>query len=67
VFISLFAHAASYRSSGSFPSYLRRVTVNRCMNARASAHETHRVASAEAALQGIADRAPDPDFAAHEE
>jgi RNA polymerase sigma-70 factor (ECF subfamily) len=59
VFISLFAHAKSYRPSGSFPSYLRRVTVNRCMNARASAHESHRAASGEAALQEAADPAPD--------
>jgi RNA polymerase sigma-70 factor, ECF subfamily len=61
VFISLFAHARSYRSTGSFPSYLRRVTVNRCMNLRASAHETHRAASADAALQDVVDSAPDPE------
>ncbi len=61
VFISLFARASSYRSSGSFPSYLRRVTVNRCMNARASAHETHRVASADVALKEVVDRSPDPE------
>jgi RNA polymerase sigma-70 factor, ECF subfamily len=59
LFISLFARATSYRSSGSFPSYLRRVTVNRCMNARASAHETHRAAST--ALQDVVDRTPDPE------
>lgn len=61
VFISLFARATSYRPSGSFPSYLRRVTVNRCMNTRASAHETHRVASPEAALLEVVDGAPDPE------
>jgi RNA polymerase sigma-70 factor (ECF subfamily) len=61
VFISLFAHARSYRQSGSFPGYLRRMTVNRCVNARASAHAAHRVSSSEAALRDIADRSPDPE------
>ncbi len=61
VFISLFAHARSYRQVGSFASYLRRVTVNRCMNSRASAHETHRATSAGAGLGDVVDRAPDPE------
>jgi RNA polymerase sigma-70 factor, ECF subfamily len=61
VFISLFAHARTYRQGGSFLAYLRRMTVNRCMNARASAHETHRDASSGAILGDIADRAPDPE------
>jgi RNA polymerase sigma-70 factor, ECF subfamily len=61
VFVSLFARARSYRQSGSFPTYLRRVTVNRCMNARASARETRRVGAADSALRDIVDRAPDPE------
>jgi RNA polymerase sigma-70 factor, ECF subfamily len=61
VFISLFAHAKSYRPTGGFLGYLRRVTVNRCVNMRASAHETHRLSSADAALHDIADGAPDPE------
>ena len=61
VFIALFVHATPYRQSGSFPSYLRRVTVNRCLNARASAYETHRAASADTALQDVSDRALDPE------
>ena len=40
VFVSLFARARYYRPTASFPSYLRRVTVNRCINARASTHRT---------------------------
>jgi RNA polymerase sigma-70 factor (ECF subfamily) len=55
VFVSVFAHARSYRPTGSFLSYLRRVTVNRCINARASAHETRRDPSGEAALHDVMD------------
>lgn len=61
VFISLFAHARTYRQVGSFLSYLRRMTVNRCMNARATAHETHRATSGGAGLGDVADRAPNPE------
>lgn len=61
VFLSLFAHAKSYRPTGNFLSYLRRLTVNRCMNVRASAHETRRVQSADAVLRDVADQAPDPE------
>ncbi len=61
VFLSVFAHARAYRPRGSFLSYLRCVTVNRCINARASAHETRRVVSADAVLREVADRAPDPE------
>lgn len=64
VFISVFAHAKSYRPTAGLPSYLRRVTVNRCINARASAHEAHRLTSddAQAALRDVADRNPDPEI-----
>ena len=58
VFISLFAHARSYRPRGSFLRYLRRMTVNRCMNVRASAHESRRVMSADAVRSDLADGAP---------
>jgi RNA polymerase sigma-70 factor (ECF subfamily) len=61
VFLSLFAHAKSYRPTGTFLSYLRRVTANRCMNVRASAHETRRVQSADAVLREVADQSPDPE------
>ena len=60
VFISLFAHARSYRPRGSFLQYLRRMTVNRCMNVRASAHEARRALSADAVHWNLADGAPDP-------
>jgi RNA polymerase sigma-70 factor, ECF subfamily len=60
VFVSLFARAKSYRPTASFQSYLRRVTVNRCINARASAHRAHRLEASEVTLSELADRAPDP-------
>ncbi len=63
VFISLFARAGSYRPTASFLTFLRRVTVNRCINARASAHEAHRLPSTdpETALSDVADGMPDPE------
>jgi len=61
VFVSLFARARCYRPTASFPSYLRRVTVNRCINARASAHKTHRLEASDAILSETADRAPNPE------
>jgi RNA polymerase sigma-70 factor, ECF subfamily len=61
VFVSLLGHAKSYRPTGRFLSYLRRVTVNRCINARASAHEARREGSSEAALLEIAHPDPNPE------
>ena len=61
VFVSVFAHAKSYRPTGRFLSYLRRVTVNRCINARASAHEVRREESAEAVLHDVVDSDPNPE------
>jgi len=61
VFVSVFAHARSYRPTGSFLSYLRRVTVNRCINARASAHLARRHPSSEEALRELVDHGPGPE------
>jgi RNA polymerase sigma-70 factor (ECF subfamily) len=61
VFVSVFANARAYRPTGSFLSYLRRVTVNRCINARASAHVARRDPSGEAALRDVVDHAPGPE------
>ena len=61
VFVSVFAHARSYRPTGSFLSYLRRVTVNRCINARASAHAARRHPSSEDVLREVVDHSPGPE------
>jgi RNA polymerase sigma-70 factor (ECF subfamily) len=59
VFVAVFAHARSYRPTASFASYLRRITVNRCINARSSAHEARREERSDAALERVADGGPD--------
>ncbi len=61
VFVSVFAHARSYRFTASFVSYLRRVTVNRCINARASAHAARRDPSGEEALRAAVGHDPGPE------
>jgi RNA polymerase sigma-70 factor (ECF subfamily) len=43
VFVSLLSRASSYRPTAAFSTYLRRVTVNRCINERASARYRRQV------------------------
>lgn len=61
VFISLFAHARRYRPSASFLAFLRRVTVNRCINARAEAFAARREPASDEALLQVVDERPDPE------
>jgi RNA polymerase sigma-70 factor, ECF subfamily len=61
VFIALFTRAKAYRHVAAFTAYLRRLTVNRCINTRASAHEAHRSTTAEAVLFQVPDAHPDPE------
>ena len=61
VFVSLFSHARAYRSAGKFQAFLRRITVNRCINERASARNRRTSGSADPALDTVADHAPDPE------
>jgi RNA polymerase sigma-70 factor, ECF subfamily len=56
IFVSLFSHARAYRPTASFSSYLRRVTVNRCLNEQASARNRYRQRSSEPELETIAAR-----------
>jgi RNA polymerase sigma-70 factor (ECF subfamily) len=60
VFVSLFTHAKSYRPTASFMTFLRRVTANRCINARETAFTSRREGLAEEALLGVPDPRPDP-------
>jgi RNA polymerase sigma-70 factor (ECF subfamily) len=53
VFVSLFSHAKAYRPTASFSSYLRRITVNRCLNERASARNRRRQEGFEPELEAI--------------
>jgi len=59
VFVSLFSHAKAYRPTASFWSYLRRVTVNRCINERTLAQNRRRQDVPETALDQIAARGLD--------
>jgi len=61
VFISFFAHARTYRPSASFLAFLRRVTVNRCINARAEAFAARREPGSDEALRQVVDEHPDPE------
>jgi RNA polymerase sigma-70 factor (ECF subfamily) len=61
VFISILQSAARYRPAGSFLAYLRRVTVHRCINARAAGFEARRAPDGEDALLAIPDPRPDPE------
>jgi RNA polymerase sigma-70 factor, ECF subfamily len=61
VFISLFTHARTYRPSTTLLGFLRRVTVNRCINARAGAFEGRREPQADEALLRIPDVRLDPE------
>jgi RNA polymerase sigma-70 factor, ECF subfamily len=61
VFISVFEHARAFRPLTSFLSFLRRVTVNRCINVRAGAFEARSEPRGEAALLDVADKNPGPD------
>ena len=61
VFVSLFSHAGAYRSTAKFQTFLRRVTVNRCINERASARNRHAVESPDQALATVAGHREDPE------
>ena len=61
VFVSLFSSARSYRPTAEFSTYLRRVTVNRCINERASARNRRRAEAPGPALDEIASRNLGPD------
>jgi RNA polymerase sigma-70 factor, ECF subfamily len=61
VFVSLFSHARAYRSTGRFMAFLRRVTVNRCINERSSARIRRSSAAPEVALEAVPDGHPDPE------
>jgi RNA polymerase sigma-70 factor (ECF subfamily) len=61
VFIALFAHAKRYRPSGNFLGFLRRLTVNRCINLRAEAFASRREPGAHEVLLQVADEHPDPE------
>ena len=61
VFIALFAHAKRYRPSGSFLSFVHRLTVNRCINLRAEAFEAKREPQADEELLRVVDERPDPE------
>jgi RNA polymerase sigma-70 factor, ECF subfamily len=61
VFISVFEHAKTYRPLTTFLSYLRRVTVNRCINLRTAAFEARREPRGDEALLSALDEKPDPE------
>jgi RNA polymerase sigma-70 factor, ECF subfamily len=61
VFVAVLSRAAAYRPSAGFATYLRRVTVHRCLNERASARNRLREKTASGVLEGIPSRAPDPE------
>lgn len=61
VFVSLFKAAGAYRPTVPFAAYLRRVTVNRCINERSSARSRTRADPGESALREIADASPGPE------
>lgn len=61
VFVAVLRSAARYRPAGSFVAYLRRVTVHRCLNARAAGFEARRAPDPEDALRAIEDPRPDPE------
>jgi len=61
VFISLFAHARRYHPSASLVAFLRRMTVNRCINTRAEAFAARRELEADEVLLQVADEHPDPE------
>ncbi len=63
VFVSLLSQARSYRPTATFSTYLRRVTVNRCINERASARVRRRAEAPGPALEleEVASRDPGPE------
>jgi RNA polymerase sigma-70 factor (ECF subfamily) len=61
VFVSLLSHARSYRPVARFSTYLRRVTVNRCINERASARNRGRAEDPGPALERMASTEPGAD------
>ena len=61
VFISVFEHAKTYRPLTGFLGFLRRVTVNRCINVRSGAFEARREPRGEEALLRVVDENPDPE------
>lgn len=61
VFVALFQHAHAYRPTATFTAYLRRLTVNRCINERASARYRTRANVKGAALEEVAAAAPGPE------
>lgn len=61
VFVSLLSQARSYRPTATFSTYLRRVTVNRCINERARARVRRRVEAPGPTLEEVASRDPGPE------
>jgi RNA polymerase sigma-70 factor, ECF subfamily len=61
VFVSLLTHGGSYRPTARFSTYLRRVTVNRCINERASARHSGRVEASGPVLDDVASGEPGAD------
>ncbi len=60
VFISVFEHARTYRPLAGFLGFLRRVTVNRCINVSAASFQARREPRGEEALLAVPDEGPDP-------
>jgi len=61
VFVSLLSRAKAYRPTASFSTYLRRLTVNRCINERSSARVRRRAEVPEPALNEVASRELGPE------
>lgn len=61
VFVSLFARASAYRPTAGLAAYLRRVTVNRCLDERARARIRRRAEAPAPALEEVPSRAPGPE------
>jgi RNA polymerase sigma-70 factor (ECF subfamily) len=60
VFVSLFSHAAAYRSTAKFHAFLRKMTVNRCINVRSSARNRRNVESPDEVLATVPSHESDP-------
>ena len=58
-FIALFGSAARYRPTAAFTTYLRRMTVNRCINERASSRNRMRAAGEQ--VPDVASEGPGPE------
>jgi RNA polymerase sigma-70 factor (ECF subfamily) len=61
VFVSLLTHARSYRPTARLSTYLRRVTVNRCINERASARHRGNVEASGPVVDDLASSEPGAD------